>query len=314
MRKIVIGFLCLALLMVNGTLIYGIDQTYAFADSVHELSIKSEKLNEQYFKLNNEEINELTKIYVYLDKDMKVVVAKKIEDLKKTDSYNSTNKNVSVRDIVNKLKQNGIQVNGDLYEICLQIEEFKKVHPESDAIEIVRYIDRKAGLVEDPQGLISYLFSNNHAQAISYTDWTQLTASEKLLIASNPINALYTDACKQKAFNLTTAKYGNNGLGDQSDGYRHAVWNALMTRDINKTWAEMYATAHEDKPSSVLSQLLDDGFSGYAHKNMDLHNNMMGRSVIYWNELYSYVSDAQIKSRINNLLTNTSSGIIWLHK
>jgi hypothetical protein len=103
------------------------------------------------------------------------------------------------------------------------------------------------------------------------------------------------------------------GLGDKSDGYRHGIWNALMTRDINRVWADAISTAHEDRPKTELEAKQADGYTGYQHKAMDLNNNKVGRSVIAWYEFSTNCSDSTVKSRISAKLTNKSGEITWLH-
>lgn len=57
----------------------------------------------------------------------------------------------------------------------------------------------------------------------------------------------------------------HNGRGD---AFRHAYWNALMTRHLTSFFAELFATAHEDSPGQPA-----------AERAMDLHNNAEGRRI-----------------------------------
>lgn len=151
--------------------------------------------------------------------------------------------------------------------------------------------------------------------AVSYDEWTRLTDGEKLLIASDPKAALITQLCSEMAFKWTKDKFGYNGLGDKSDGYRHACWNALMTRDINKIWAKAYATAHEDKSKEELAKKASDGYKESQHRKMDLHNNEVGRNCVKWYDIWPICSDKELKKRVSNKLTNNKNiGIYWLHK
>lgn len=58
---------------------------------------------------------------------------------------------------------------------------------------------------------------------------------------------------------------GNDG---HNDAFRHAYWNALMTRSYGADFAKKFATAHE--------QLLGNP---PARESMDLYNNEQGRSI-----------------------------------
>jgi hypothetical protein len=57
----------------------------------------------------------------------------------------------------------------------------------------------------------------------------------------------------------------HNGL---ADGFRHCYWNALMTHRIGVEQAKAVADAHEDKPGQPP-----------AERDMDLHNNQVGRNI-----------------------------------
>lgn len=54
----------------------------------------------------------------------------------------------------------------------------------------------------------------------------------------------------------------------KADGFRHCYWNALMTHRIDVEQAKAVADAHEDKPDQPP-----------AEKDMDLHNNQVGRDI-----------------------------------
>ena len=101
-------------------------------------------------------------------------------------------------------------------------------------------------------------------------------------MATHPVNAALTIQTKDMAFELTQTHMGQNGLGNKSDAFRHAIWNALMSRYISENWAYMFATAHEDKPQDELNKRAPDGHFEYEHKEMDLHNNKEGRDVWHW--------------------------------
>lgn len=149
---------------------------------------------------------------------------------------------------------------------------------------------------------------------VTYEQWTSLTTSEKLLIASDPKAALIAQSCAEEAFAWTKSKFGYNGLGDKSDAYRHGSWNALMTRDISRAWAKSYATAHEDKTDAELVGKESDGYKKTAHRDMDLHNNEIGRDCVKWYEISLNCSDSTVKERVSKKLTNNkNTGLYWLH-
>lgn len=64
---------------------------------------------------------------------------------------------------------------------------------------------------------------------------------------------------------------GASGFGGRADAVRHCTWNGIMAVVIGEVDAEVLATAHEDPfPGSQ---------SGINDREMDLHNNAMGRSI-----------------------------------
>ena len=67
----------------------------------------------------------------------------------------------------------------------------------------------------------------------------------------------------------TKTAFLRNGADDESDAFRHALWNALMVRDMGESLAEEFATNHEilDKDQTKRQQ------------EMDMHNNKIGGEI-----------------------------------
>lgn len=128
-----------------------------------------------------------------------------------------------------------------------------------------------------------------------YDTWGKLTDSEKLLVVTYPKEAVVIQSNATTASSSTKSIYGANGNGDESDAYRHGYWNALNARDVGKTVAEAFATAHEDISDKEL-QKISNGFYGWQHRSMDLHNNEVGRGVVSWTDIFT--SDGTLSSRI----------------
>ena len=232
----------------------------------------------------------------------------------KIKTYKELGNSEPVDIVVKNLKARGYPVNEDYVVFIKEIEQYKVLHPGADAKKIVKYFNQHAGLKQKKEGRVVSIMLIPHALAISYNDWTNLSPSEKILVALYPGNALLTSSLATLAFTYTAQKFGDNGLGNMSDGYRHGIWSALMTRDISRAWAFTYGTAHEDVPATVLNSTQADGYFGYQHQNMDLTNNGVGRGVLAWYEYYFNCSDSVVKSRIAAKLTNTPGNIIWLHQ
>ncbi|AKF86673.1 hypothetical protein MFUL124B02_31215 [Myxococcus fulvus 124B02] len=58
------------------------------------------------------------------------------------------------------------------------------------------------------------------------------------------------------------------GQDGHRDAFRHAYWNALMTREFGAEWTKQFATAHEGMP-----------FNAADREAMDLYNNQVGRQI-----------------------------------
>ncbi|WP_163862535.1 DUF6973 domain-containing protein [Myxococcus eversor] len=58
------------------------------------------------------------------------------------------------------------------------------------------------------------------------------------------------------------------GQDGHRDAFRHAYWNALMTREFGAEWTQQFATAHEGMPGNPADR-----------EAMDLYNNQVGRQI-----------------------------------
>ena len=106
----------------------------------------------------------------------------------------------------------------------------------------------------------------------------------------------------------TEAKFGTNGLGNRSDAFRHGIWNAEMTVLIGKERAELFATAHEDKDVTGTES---DGYPKTAHRDMDLHNNEVGREI---GEKNKEASESEMADIIYQEIYSATTSFIWLHE
>lgn len=72
-------------------------------------------------------------------------------------------------------------------------------------------------------------------------------------------------------------------------------------------WIRIFATAHEDKDVSGDES---DGFPKIAHKEMDLHNNEVGR---YIGEENGNASEDELADIIYSNIYSESTQFVWLH-
>lgn len=178
--------------------------------------------------------------------------------------------------------------------------------------EVVAYIEESGGVIDDDfldlcesiinmkdEGLSESQILDAIAAAPTayslYDSWGKLTDSEKALVVIYPKEAIAIQSNASRATNSTISIYGHNGNGDVSDAYRHGYWNALNARDVGSSIAEKFATAHEDISDEEMNTIYN-GFYGWQHRSMDLHNNEVGRSVVSWSDIFT--SDSTLSSRI----------------
>lgn len=138
--------------------------------------------------------------------------------------------------------------------------------------------------------------------------WNSLTESEKKLVIRYPFDALKVNQARNIATTQTEKKFASNGLGDRSDAFRHGIWNAEMTVLIGKEKAELFATAHEDKDIEGIEA---DGYSKAEHKEMDLHNNEVGRNI---GEANSSASEDEMSDIIYQEIYSPDTLFVWLHE
>ncbi|MDR2192381.1 MAG: hypothetical protein LBO62_05855 [Endomicrobium sp.] len=93
----------------------------------------------------------------------------------------------------------------------------------------------------------------------------------------------------------TKTRFGKNSEDSENDAFRHALWNALMTRDIGTQKAEEFSENHE------LPSTQDKG------RKMDLHNNRVGREIA---ERLLKSGDGSIKSFIDEILAHKDALLI----
>ncbi len=74
---------------------------------------------------------------------------------------------------------------------------------------------------------------------------------------------------RDDAFDKSQSIYQGAGAEDgHQDAFRHAYWNALLTREYGVEFAEAFATAHEGVPGNPSDR-----------EAMDLYNNEVGRRI-----------------------------------
>ena len=112
----------------------------------------------------------------------------------------------------------------------------------------------------------------------------RLTAPERNLALNYPYAAYIVsessdDAskCTNLLFKTTDGTLPTNADGSVANAYKHAMWNALMTKRIGFDVAEAFATAHES--STIGNTNPYRGRTEGDHAEMDLYYNNVGRTI-----------------------------------
>lgn len=180
----------------------------------------------------------------------------------------------------------------DFEKLIAEIQNIKATHPDYSEEMLMSFLEANHQDVE--RGIIDI--------------WNALTDSEKKLCIRYPFDALKVNKAKNIATSQTEAKFGTNGLGNRSDAFRHGIWNAEMTVLIGKERAELFATAHEDKDVTGTES---DGYPKTAHRDMDLHNNEVGREI---GEKNKEASESEMADIIYQEIYSATTSFIWLHE
>lgn len=178
----------------------------------------------------------------------------------------------------------------DFEKLIAEIQNIKATHPDYSEEMLMSFLEANHQDVE--RGIIDI--------------WNALTDSEKKLCIRYPFDALKVNKAKNIATSQTEAKFGTNGLGNRSDAFRHGIWNAEMTVLIGKERAELFATAHEDKDVTGTES---DGYPKTAHRDMDLHNNEVGREI---GEKNKEASESEMADIIYQEIYSATTSFIWL--
>ena len=149
----------------------------------------------------------------------------------------------TVEDVKLYLERTKHYVDETTYTMYKTVEEQKENNNEIPLTKLVKEINDQAELELSTNSKIDMFGTKVKASSlytVAYSTWTALTTEEKVLIALDPKRALYTKYLTDDAYTYTKDKFGYNGLGDKSDGFRHGVWNALMTRDLGQNLMQQH--------------------------------------------------------------------------
>lgn len=153
----------------------------------------------------------------------------------------------------------------------------------------------------------------NYRKSLRYNDIIEtinkINDEEAKLILLNPTSTIDVYHAKKESESKTIELYGSNLSDSNSDAFRHAYWNALMVKKITESpkgrgdisrgiyITKLFADAHEAG---------DNGQYQIA-KEMDLHNNSIGRRISEnsYNLNYNqFVSDLELSNLVKTAVDN----------
>jgi hypothetical protein len=80
------------------------------------------------------------------------------------------------------------------------------------------------------------------------------------------------------------------------DAFRHAYWNALLTKNFGEEWTRQFTTAHEGIPGNEASR-----------EAMDLYNNEVGRKITLANP---HATDEELADLVQQAVTDGKTVVV----
>ena len=112
-----------------------------------------------------------------------------------------------------------------------------------------------------------------------WKQYSRLSPAEQAVAIWHPFAAREVARARDEASAMTDRIFGE-GVSSAHDGtianaFKHAYWNALMTRRIGEPLAKEFADAHEEQ--YLNDSEIHQGFMNSEHSQMDLFFNEVGR-------------------------------------
>lgn len=128
-------------------------------------------------------------------------------------------------------------------------------------------IERRYQVGDDPGGIVMW---EPGWPWNELTEPVEVTATEAEMLGDLGLLALQDmQDMQDDAFGTADERFTPEDRNDNhNDAFRHAYWNALMTRRFGEEWARNYANAHEMRPDNT-----------QPRESMDLYNNEVGRQI-----------------------------------
>ena len=165
-----------------------------------------------------------------------------------------------------------IQTWDDIDRIMGDLDKALIVNPELTEDQINDFIISEA--TSDKYNVSTYS---------AYSSWNTLTGEERKLVLLYPHQVSKVNTGRKFAENSTKKNFRDNFTDDNSDAYRHCIWNMHMTSTMSAAIAKKWSDAHESESSGL-------------SKSMDLFNNRIG-----WEQSSYGLGEAVLEYRAYNL-------------
>jgi len=131
--------------------------------------------------------------------------------------------------------------------------------------------------------------------------WDNLSNDEKKFVVAHPFEAAGFLAQAEQAIADTASRFSQGDMqdGKRGNAFQHAMWNALMAQ-WKPEYAAEFANAHEKYPGWAQ-------WSETSFRNMDLHNNEVGRQIGLDNR---FVTREQLANLVMNALNSNQLQVV----
>ncbi|MGV3272932.1 hypothetical protein CHH79_13220 [Bacillus siamensis] len=246
------------------------------AEEIKKSNINTETIDSDVKEINN------TNIVSFSSKEMKKVITSK--EAKEKASSEDFYKNISskMQDYFKRFEKKQITEDELANLIKKNISPFLKTEDDQTALEISEE-KSKENLITIQSNYVEYSLGK-----------LGVNSKEINLFSKHPHNAAKTKNIADVASREAEKRYSKYTLWQgNGDAYRHALWNALMTKNIGRDWAYQVGYAHENLKPGAKAPDLDT--------EMDITNNYRGRLD---GTTYKKYNDVQLTQIVANTVSD----------
>lgn len=156
-------------------------------------------------------------------------------------------------------------------DLITYVESYREAHPEKSWEEIdhdLFFSQQSRAEVADDYDYAAILDALNASDIEFIKGRLELTPDERRLFNESPSRGVMTLKHGYTASLATDANWTSGFHNGNADAFRHCFWNALLTINIDRSWANNWTKAHEEFPGNPPQEKL-----------MDLRNNLNGQQI-----------------------------------